>query len=100
MTVTEALARGIPAIVGRDTGAEEALAAGGNTPGAAIATDEPELAVMLGALLTDPDLRNQWRERARIARAALPPLGAIRENDCPSVWVNAEATRCTRPHQG
>lgn len=73
MTVSEALARGIPAIVGRDTGAEEALAAGGNTPGAAVATDEPaELAVMLRALLTEPDLRNQWRERARIARAALP----------------------------
>lgn len=60
MTVSEALARGIPAIVERDTGAEEALAACGNTPGAAVATDEPaELAVMLRALLTDPDLRNQ-----------------------------------------
>lgn len=73
MTVTEGLARGIPAVVGRGTGAEEALTAGGTAPGRAVATDGPaELSAALRGVLTDPVLRAQWRTSALHARDRLP----------------------------
>lgn len=85
LVVTEALARGIPAVVGRDTGAEEALAAGGEghagpaeaagneLPGTTVSTRDPaELAAVLRRWLTDPVLRADWRRRAAAARDRLP----------------------------
>ncbi len=73
LTVTEATARGIPAIVGRGTGAEEALLAGGALAGQAVATDGPvELAVLLRAFLSVPEVRQRWREAAMAARRGLP----------------------------
>lgn len=81
LTVTEALARGVPAVVGRGTGAEEALAAGGSPPdalpGAAVSTGDPdELGALLRAYATDPGLRRRWRGAARTARAGLPGWAA------------------------
>lgn len=80
LVVTEALARGIPAIVGRGTGAEEALAAGSagdvdrpDLPGVAVSADDAdELATALRRWLTDATERAAWRERARAARERLP----------------------------
>lgn len=66
MAVTEALARGIPAVVGRGTGAEEALghAPDGSVPGATVRPADP--ADLAGALR---GLLGQGRERAvRAAR--------------------------------
>jgi glycosyltransferase involved in cell wall biosynthesis len=72
MVVTEALARGIPAVVGRGTGAEEALASGGGLPGATVDPDDPdELAHVLRRWLTDPRLRADWRAQALAARPLL-----------------------------
>lgn len=78
LVITEALARGIPAIVGRGTGAEEALSAGSpahaEPPGTAVATDDPaELAAALRAWLCDAELRATWRARALDARDRLVP---------------------------
>nr|NLD41216.1 glycosyltransferase family 4 protein [Actinomycetales bacterium] len=76
LVVTEALARGIPAIAGRGTGAEEALAAGGaaaGLPGVTVSPSDPvELARALGRWLTEPELRRDWRSRALAARPRLP----------------------------
>ncbi len=74
MVVTEALARGIPAIVGAGTGAVEALGSGSANalPGAAVPSDDPDaFAQQLRRWLTDPGLRDEWRGRARQARTAL-----------------------------
>lgn len=74
MVVTEALARGVPAIVGAGTGAVEALGSGGGhgLPGSAVPTDEPgPLARELRRWLTEPGLRSRWRDRAGDARAGL-----------------------------
>lgn len=74
MVVTEALARGIPAIVGAGTGAVEALASGSASglPGATVTPDDADaLARRLRSWLGDPDLRTRWRARARHARAGL-----------------------------
>ncbi len=74
MVVTEALARGIPAIVGAGTGAVEALSSGATDglPGAAVAVEEPGvLARHLRRWLTDPALRREWRERALESRRGL-----------------------------
>ena len=74
MVVTEALARGIPAIVGAGTGAVEALSSGATDglPGAAVPVEEPGvLARHLRRWLTDPALRREWRERALESRRGL-----------------------------
>lgn len=74
MVVTEALARGIPAIVGAGTGAVEALGSGSThgLPGAAVSTGQPgPLARELRRWLTDPARRQEWRDRALGARARL-----------------------------
>lgn len=80
MVVTEALARGIPVIVGRGTGAEEALRGSPAEPRARLpapgAVAEPEDSVQWSALLRDwlrdPQLRSIWRERALQHRDRLP----------------------------
>ncbi|MCE1178326.1 MAG: glycosyltransferase family 4 protein [Micrococcales bacterium] len=73
LVVTEALARGVPAVVGRGTGAEEALMAGGGIPGGAVATDDPaELTAVLRAYLTGAARRERWQEAARAASERLP----------------------------
>lgn len=90
MVVTEALARGIPALVSAGTGAVEALRAGGagggpvtddgdepaaiaHLPGAAVPPGDPDAwAAALRDWLTDADLRHQWRSAARAARDRLP----------------------------
>ncbi|TDS83024.1 glycosyltransferase family 4 protein [Nesterenkonia aurantiaca] len=79
MVVTEALARGIPALVGAGTGAQDALRgdpAGSRaelpTPGAAL--DPQDLrawSTMLRAWLSDASLRQQWRDAAQAHRARL-----------------------------
>jgi len=74
MVVTEALARGIPAIVGAGTGAVEALGSGASPglPGAVVEVDEPDaLTHILGRWLGEPGLRDEWRRNARRARAGL-----------------------------
>lgn len=74
MVVTEALARGIPAIVGAGTGSEEALAVGGGSlPGAAAAPNDPVgLEAVLRSWLQDPARRNSWRNAAILARDRMP----------------------------
>lgn len=70
MTVTEALARGIPAIVGRGTGAEHTL--GDTHAGTAVAVDDPtELTETLTRWLTDAETRRSWREAALDVRPTL-----------------------------
>lgn len=69
MVVTEAQARGIPAVVVRGTGAQEAL---GGTAGTAVGPDADDLAQALRGWLTDPELRRRWRDEALARRAALP----------------------------
>ncbi|MFC8411049.1 glycosyltransferase family 4 protein [Arthrobacter sp. NPDC057259] len=92
MAVTESLARGIPAIIRRGTGALEALTAGtpqagpgaargeeaegddAGLPGAAVALaeDPAPLAELLRRWLTEPELRARWRSTALDARQHLP----------------------------
>ncbi|MDQ0754295.1 glycosyltransferase [Arthrobacter sp. B3I4] len=79
LVVTESLARAVPVIVRRGTGATEALAAGtpagaADLPGAAVELeDDPEpLAALLRRWLTEPDLRRQWRAAAEVSRNNLP----------------------------
>jgi glycosyltransferase involved in cell wall biosynthesis len=88
MVVLEALAHGVPAIVGAGTGAVEALTRGGpgggaeppgttlaqpGIPGAAVPTADPgALAAVLRRWLTDPGLRTAWRRTAQDRRARLP----------------------------
>jgi glycosyltransferase involved in cell wall biosynthesis len=77
LVVTEALAHGVPAVVGARTGAEEALAGAGpadaSLPGLAVPVGEPvALADTLRRWLTDPDLRTAWRTAALQRRATLP----------------------------
>ena len=64
MAVTEGLARGVPAVVSRGTGAEEALgcAEDGSVPGAAVPAGDPDA---LAAAVRD--LLGPGRERARRA---------------------------------
>lgn len=75
MVVTEALARGIPVVVGAGTGAVEALTSGsdpGVAPGAAVLSGQTgELATVLRRWLTDERLRDEWRTRAEAARPRL-----------------------------
>jgi glycosyltransferase involved in cell wall biosynthesis len=67
MAVTEGLARGIPAVVGRDTGAEEALgqAPDGTVPGAVVEPGDP--IALAGAIR---DLLGPGRNRAVAAARA------------------------------
>lgn len=68
MVVTEALARGIPAIVPAGTGAAEAQRVGGTFPPG----DAQALAEVLRLWLTDPPLRERWRADAAALRPHLP----------------------------
>ncbi|WP_240645883.1 glycosyltransferase family 4 protein [Georgenia sp. SYP-B2076] len=79
LVVTEALSRGIPAIVPAGTGAVEALQAGSaGGPGeraqgrAVAARDTGALAGALREWLTDAGLREAWRAAARERRGRLP----------------------------
>lgn len=74
MVVTEAAARGIAAVVGSGTGAEEALTLTGSMPtGAAVDPADPAaLAAVLRGWLTEPGLRASWRQAAAMARDRLP----------------------------
>jgi glycosyltransferase involved in cell wall biosynthesis len=78
LVVTEALARGIPAVVPVGTGAVEALQEGAipgraETPGMAVPAADPEgLAAVLRSWLTDPMLRRSWRQAAIDRRDTLP----------------------------
>lgn len=77
LVVAEALAHGIPAVVGAGTGAVEALTGtvGGpadGVPGAAVATGGPdELADVLRRWLCEPALRGRWRTAALHRRGLL-----------------------------
>ncbi|GGK56200.1 glycosyltransferase family 4 protein [Ornithinimicrobium pekingense] len=82
MVVAEALAHGIPAVVGAGTGAVEALTGDleaprrQGRPGEVVAPDGPaELAAVLRRWLAGPALRATWREAALERRAALPGWG-------------------------
>jgi glycosyltransferase involved in cell wall biosynthesis len=74
MVVSEGLARGIPAVVGRGSGAEEALGfgPGGERPGAVVRPGDPA-----GLALALRDLLGPGRERAR--RAARARSGELRQ---------------------
>ena len=79
MVVTEALARGIPAVVPAGTGAVEALlgaseAATGQLAGAVVdARDEAELRRVLRAWLTSAHVRHAWSAAAARRRTTLKP---------------------------
>lgn len=68
MVVGEALARGIPSIVGSGTGAVEAQEVGGTFPPGDVAA----LAKALRGWLTDRRQRERWRTDVTVARADLP----------------------------
>jgi glycosyltransferase involved in cell wall biosynthesis len=78
LVVTEALARGIPAIVSADTGAVEALQQGATlptdaVPGTAVTSGDPTaLAAVLRRWLTEPTLRRAWQQSALARRGNLP----------------------------
>lgn len=82
MVVTEAHARGIPAVVTGNTGAVEALMGGDvehapaapsvQTPGAVVdPLDATDLAATMRRWLTDPDLRMGWQAAALARRSRL-----------------------------
>lgn len=73
MVVTEALARGIPALVSDVQGLPEALGAApdGSLPGLLVPPDSVALAAALRRWLTDADLRDRLRRTARARRAHL-----------------------------
>jgi glycosyltransferase involved in cell wall biosynthesis len=74
MVVTEALARGVPAVV-TDGGPAEALghAAGGGRPGVVVAAGDTDmLTQVLGRWLTDTPHRDELRAAALSRRATLP----------------------------
>lgn len=85
LVVAEAHAHGIPTVVGRGTGAVEALRGDDprDAPGAVVATDRPDdLARTLRRWLTDPALRRRWRDAAMARRRGLPgwdPTAAVVE---------------------
>ena len=78
LVVVEGLARGIPAVVSAGTGAVEALGASANTqrdaiPGTAVPAGDPaNLAAVLRSWLTEPMLRQEWRQAALARRDTLP----------------------------
>ena len=76
LVVTEALAHGIPAVVGAGTGAVEALVGDGLTPppGAAADPSDPDaLAAAIRSFLADPHVRVGWRRHALARRKQLRP---------------------------
>ncbi|WP_425310332.1 glycosyltransferase family 4 protein [Ammonicoccus fulvus] len=89
LVVTEALARGIPAIVARGTGAAEALAGGpgvpeSDLPGALADPGDPaEWARLVRGRLTDPVRRDRWRRAALERRESLRTWSdAARDLEC------------------
>jgi glycosyltransferase involved in cell wall biosynthesis len=75
LVVAEALARGVPAVVGAATGAVEALAGASAPesalPGTAVDPRDPDaLAAVLRCWLTDGPLRSRWEARALQRRQA------------------------------
>jgi len=88
MVITEALARGIPAVVGAGTAADDTLrgagaGAGETCPGMAVDLDDPRAwAEVLRTWLTDGAVRERWRRAARARRTRLPgwPATARRLN--------------------
>ena len=68
MVITEALARGIPAIVPAGTGAVEAQGVGESFPPG----DADALSAVLHGWLSDPELRQRWRDEAEKLRLQLP----------------------------
>lgn len=91
LVVTEALAHGVPAVVARGTGAEEALTFTRDTsrtalsptgdtvgvdtvgPGTAVEVEDPaHLSAVLRRWVTDGATRQAWREAALDRRAVLP----------------------------
>ena len=78
LVVGEALARGIPAVISAGTGAAEALQQGATseseaTPGTAVqAGDATGLRGVLHRWLTEPALRQAWRQAALARRDTLP----------------------------
>lgn len=90
MVVTEAIARGVPALVGSGTGAEEALAAAqdptsaedtSTLPGGAVdPADHAAWTEVLGRWLHQDDLRRQWRANAAADRDRLRPWTETAKN--------------------
>lgn len=76
MVVAEALACGVPAIVGAGTGAADTLRGPGEVdrmPGLALPTDDPYAwSLALHEWLTSASLRRRWREAALRRRTHLP----------------------------
>jgi glycosyltransferase involved in cell wall biosynthesis len=78
LVIVEALARGIAAVVTEDTGAVEALQHGATAlsaarPGTAVPAGDPAtLAAVLRSWLTEPTLRQTWRQAALARRDTLP----------------------------
>jgi glycosyltransferase involved in cell wall biosynthesis len=78
LVVTEALARGIPAVVSVGTGAVEALQEGATpdsaeTPGTTVPPADPAgLVAVLRSWLAEPVLRRSWRQAALARRVTLP----------------------------
>lgn len=74
MVVTEALARGIPAMVAAGTAAEQTLRGPGcpeDMPGAAVALNDPQAwSRVLAQWLTSASLRDRWRSAAMARRAS------------------------------
>ncbi len=80
MAVSESLAHGVPAVVRRGTGAEEALGPFG--AGAAVDLDggPAALADILTRWLEDPELAARWRAAALARRETLPAWKATAES--------------------
>ncbi|HKJ11998.1 MAG TPA: glycosyltransferase family 4 protein [Ornithinimicrobium sp.] len=78
MVVTEALAHGIPAVVGAGTAAEHTLrGTGARLPGAVVDPGDPHAwAAVLHSWLMDETLRRRWRRSALERRADLPTWSA------------------------
>jgi glycosyltransferase involved in cell wall biosynthesis len=78
LVIVEALARGIAAVVTEDTGAVDALQHGATAlsaarPGTAVPAGDPAtLAAVLRSWLTEPRLRQAWRQAALARRDTLP----------------------------
>ncbi|GAA4602459.1 glycosyltransferase involved in cell wall biosynthesis [Actinoplanes octamycinicus] len=73
MVITEALAHALPVVATEVGGVPEALgSAPSGVPGSLVPPEDPDhLAAVLRTWLTDPDLRDRWRARARARRETL-----------------------------